>query len=172
VGKELRVNAILSAIIAMFFILVYVWLRFEMEFAPGAVLCLVHDSIITAGVFSLFGLEIDTSFVAAILTLVGYSINDTIVVYDRIRENMGVLKSEPFGVIINRSINQTLSRTILTSVTVFIIAVVLLIWGGPILFNLSLALTIGVFIGTYSSIYIASPLTLLFHKRLAARQAV
>ncbi len=170
VGKELRRDAILASFIALFFILLYIWLRFELEFAPGAVICLIHDAIITAGVFSLFGFEIDTTFVAAILTIVGYSINDTIVVYDRIRENLVVLKSDPFKKIINRSINQTLSRTLLTSLTTLLVTVVVLFFGGPILFNMALALTIGVVIGSYSTIFIASPLTLYLYEKVFSKK--
>lgn len=172
VGRELRTDAILASFIALFFILIYIWLRFEMEFAPGAVVCLIHDAIITAGVFSVFGLEIDTTFVAAILTIVGYSINDTIVVYDRIRENLITLKSQSFVAIVNRSINQTLSRTILTSVTVLMVTIVILIYGGPILFNMALALTIGVFVGSYSTIFIATPLTLYLNERFFTKKRV
>jgi len=170
VGKELRRDAILAAFVALFFMLIYIWLRFEMEFAPGAVICLIHDAIITAGVFSLFGLEIDTTFVAAILTIVGYSINDTIVVYDRIRENMGIMKSDSFRKIINKSINQTLSRTVLTSITALFITGVILIYGGPILFNMALALTIGILIGTYSTMFIASPITLFLYEKYFSKK--
>jgi preprotein translocase subunit SecF len=157
VGEELRrkgVNAVLYAIVG---ILIYVAWRFEFRFALGAILALVHDALITIGVFSILNKEIDLPIVAAILTIIGYSINDTIVVFDRIRENMRRIRRQSIERVINGSINETLSRTLLTSLTTLIVVVALFLLGGPVIHNFAFALIIGIVVGTYSSIYIASP---------------
>jgi len=157
VGEELRkkgVNAVLYAILG---ILIYITWRFEFRFALGAILALVHDAVITIGVFSILNKEIDLPIVAAILTIIGYSINDTIVVFDRIRENMRRIRRQSIERVINASINETLSRTLLTSLTTLLVVGALFILGGPVIHNFAFALIIGVVVGTYSSIYIASP---------------
>jgi preprotein translocase subunit SecF len=141
-----------------------------MKFAPGAVIALIHDVTITAGVFSFFGLEFNLQIVAALLTLIGFSINDTIVVYDRIRDNIKKIARHDMTYIINASINQTFSRTILTSLTVLIITTCMLFLGGRIIRDFSLALTVGIIVGTYSSIFIASPITILLDRLLLKKK--
>lgn len=162
VGKDLRQKAMLSLFYAMFFMLVYIWWRFEFAFGIGAIIALIHDVLITAGVISIANIEFDLTIVAALLTIVGYSINDTIVVYDRIRENLKDIRRESYSDMINRSINETLSRTILTSLTVFMVAIILFLFGGEVIHGFSLAMVVGVVAGTYSSIYIASPIVLFW----------
>jgi preprotein translocase subunit SecF len=134
-------------------------------YAVGALVALVHDVVITLGIFSVFGIEISLPIIAALLTIVGYSLNDTIVVYDRIRENVKKLKGTEFVETINISINQTLSRTLLTSMTTLVVVTVLFVFGGSTLHNMVFALMLGVFIGTYSSIFVASPVLIEWHAR-------
>jgi preprotein translocase subunit SecF len=170
VGKELRkkgLNAVLYAIVG---ILIYITWRFEFRFALGAILALLHDAMITIGVFSVLNKEIDLPIVAAILTIIGYSINDTIVVFDRIRENMRRIRRQSIERVINDSINETLSRTLLTSVTTLIVVGALFLLGGPVIHNFAFALIIGVMVGTYSSIYIASPM-IVFWETVRTRSA-
>ncbi|MEI8083954.1 MAG: protein translocase subunit SecF, partial [Actinomycetes bacterium] len=155
---ELRTAAVNSVIVGVFLIAVYVWFRFVFRYGIAAIIALLHDVMLTLGIFSLLHLEVSLQIVAALLTIVGYSINDTIVVFDRIRENMGLRRKESYREVINRSINETLSRTILTSLTTFTVAVVLWIMGGPVIRDFAFAMSFGVFVGTYSSIFIASPL--------------
>ncbi len=157
IGKELRRSAIWAILISLALILIYISWRFEFTFAVGAVVALFHDVMITLGIFSLLNLEISLAVVAAFLTIIGYSLNDTIVVFDRIRENMKTLRRENIIHIINVSINQTLSRTILTSLTTFIVVVILFFFGGEVIHSFSFALVVGVVVGTYSSVFIASP---------------
>lgn len=160
VGEELRENGGLAMLYAIFGILLYVAWRFEYRFSLGAVAALVHDVIITLGFFSVFGLEFDLSVLAAILAVIGYSLNDTIVVFDRIRENFRRMrKGEPVE-IMNVSLNQTLTRTIITSLTTLLVLIALVLMGGEIIHNFAIALIIGVLVGTYSSIYVASPVVL------------
>ncbi len=170
VGKELRMQAVGAVIIAIIFILIYIWFRFEFEFAPGAIIALIHDAVVILGVFSFLGLQFDLSIVAAVLTIVGYSINDTIVLYDRVRENVKKSKEANFIGTINDSVNQTLSRTILTSGTALIASVALMLLGGPITYNFALAFTIGIVAGTYSSVLIASPVTIYVRKYLQKKR--
>ncbi|MBD3289705.1 protein translocase subunit SecF [candidate division KSB1 bacterium] len=158
IGNELRRAAIWAILVALGLILVYISWRFQFKFAVGAVVALFHDVIITLGAFSILDLEISLAVVAAFLTIVGYSLNDTIVVFDRIRENLKLMRRENFNIIINRSINQTLSRTVLTSLTTFIVVIILFFFGGEVIHNFSFALLVGVIIGTYSSVFVASPL--------------
>ncbi len=165
VGKDLRQKGIKAIIFALIGILIYGSWRFEFRFAVGAVVALAHDVMITLGVFSLLDKEISLPVLAAFLTIVGYSLNDTIVVYDRIRENMRKRGNEPFSRVINRSINETLSRTILTSLTTLIVVVVLFVLGGGVIHNFALALLVGIIVGTYSSIYVASPVVLHWQKK-------
>jgi preprotein translocase subunit SecF len=162
VGKDLRKKGLLAILYAMLGILVYVTWRFEFRFAVGAILALVHDVLITLGAFSLVGKEIDLPIIAAFLAIIGYSLNDTIIVYDRIRENRGKLDKEPFPVVVNRSINETLSRTILTSGTTLLVVLALFIFGGGVIHNFAFAMLVGIIIGTYSSIFVASPLLIFW----------
>jgi len=169
VGKQLRNQGILAVVYALVFILLYVAVRFDLYFAPGAVVALVHDVIITVGVFSVFQLEFNLPIVAAILALVGYSLNDTIVVYDRIRENAVRLRGRDLRAMVNTSINQTLSRTLLTSGTTLLVVAALTIFGGGIIRDFSIALLVGILIGTYSSIAIASPFYIFLRERYHGR---
>ncbi|MGC9489721.1 MAG: protein translocase subunit SecF [Thermovirgaceae bacterium] len=155
VGEALRRQAIIAVAIALAGILLYITVRFRFRFAVSSVLALLHDSIITLGVFSLTGREITLPFIAAMLTIVGYSLNDTIVVLDRVRENWKDLKKEGILPLINRSINQTLSRTLNTSLTTFLPVLALFLWGGPVIANFAFALMVGIIVGTYSSIYVS-----------------
>jgi len=160
VGDELTEDGGLALLYSMFGILIYVAWRFEYKFALGSVAALAHDVLITLGFFSVLQLEFDLTVLAAILAVIGYSLNDTIVVYDRIRENFRLLRKGSAENIMNISLNQTLSRTLMTSVTTLLVLVALAFLGGEIIHNFSIALLVGVVIGTYSSIYVASPLVL------------
>ena len=171
VGKDLREKGIMAVVYAMIGILIYITLRFEFRFAVGAIIALIHDVGITLGVFSLFGKEIDLPIIAAFLAIIGYSLNDTIIVYDRIRENMGTLSKSDFPTIVNRSINETLSRTILTSGTTLLVVLSLFVFGGGVIHNFAFALLIGVLIGTYSSVFVASPLLIFWDDYRAAKAA-
>lgn len=164
ISAELRNNAFLALAIASALMLIYITLRFEFKFAVAGILALLHDVFITVGLFALLNVEIDSTFVAAILTIVGYSINDTIVVFDRIRENLKKRKKEPLGDIVNISINQTLARSINTSLTTLFAVIALLLFGGETTKVFALALFIGLISGTYSSIFIASPIWYLWRK--------
>jgi len=157
IGNELRRATIWAILAALILILIYISWRFEFKFAVGAVAALFHDVLITLGVFSVLGLELSLAVIAAFLTIIGYSLNDTIVVFDRIRENLKVLRREDYINIFNTSINQTLSRTILTSMTTFVVVLILFFFGGEVIHNFSFALVVGVIVGTYSSMFIASP---------------
>jgi len=163
IGGELIQAAIFSIGLALFFLIIYISWRFEFKFALGAIVALVHDVLITIGIFSVLNKEITLSIVAALLTIVGYSLNDTIVVSDRIRENLKVLRRQDFYTIINRSLNQTLSRTIITSVTTLIVVLILFIWGGEVIKDFAFALIVGVTIGTYSSVFVAIPIVVKYY---------
>lgn len=175
VGKDLRRKGLWAIVFSMIAILIYITWRFEFWFAIGAIVALAHDVLITVGVFSITNKQVNLAIVAAILTIIGYSLNDTIVVYDRIRENMKKLQKKTFPDLVNQSINETLSRTILTSLTTLITVVVLFLLGGGVIHNFAFALIIGVVVGTYSSIYIASPVVLFFEpygrNKVGTRQA-
>ena len=158
VGDELKGKAILAAFWALFGIILYIWWRFEFSYGLAAVIALFHDVLITLGIFSLLGREISLPVVAALLTIIGYSLNDTIVIFDRIREDLKLYRKKPFAEVINMSINQTLSRTVITSLTTFVVVLSLYIFGGSVIHDMALALLIGVIVGTYSSIFIASPI--------------
>ncbi|MFQ6617902.1 MAG: protein translocase subunit SecF, partial [Fidelibacterota bacterium] len=160
IGEELRGKALLAIISALLVIIIYITVRFEFIFAIGAVVALAHDVMITLGFFSILNIEISLAVIAAFLTIVGYSLNDTIVVFDRVRENLKVLRREAYEDIINTSINQSLSRTVITSMTTLLVVLILYIFGGEVIKNLAFALLIGVVIGTYSSIYVASPVVI------------
>ncbi|RJP57287.1 MAG: protein translocase subunit SecD [Candidatus Auribacter fodinae] len=164
IGAELRQQALLAIVFALMGILVYISWRFEFRFALGAIVALIHDVLITLGIFSMSGREISLPTIAALLTIVGYSLNDTIVVFDRIREDMNVYKKSNFHDIINMSINQTLSRTTLTSFTTLIVVIALYFLGGEVINDFAFALLVGIVFGTYSSIFIASPVLLLMEK--------
>jgi preprotein translocase subunit SecF len=171
VGKDLRnkgAQAILFAIIGM---LIYITFRFEFRFGVGTVIAVFHDVIITLGIFSLLNLEVDLTVVAAFLALVGYSVNDTVIVCDRIRENLGKLHNQPLTEIINRSINETLSRTIMTSGLTLLAVLALYLFGGSVIHNFAFTLLVGIIIGTYSSIFIASPVLIFWENFRAGRKA-
>ena len=160
VGKELRSKALWAVLGSLAGILLYVGLRYEFKFALGAVVALFHDVFVTLGVLCFFNREVSLTVVAALLTIAGYSINDTIVVFDRIRERSKALRKEKHSRAMDIAVNETLSRTVITSLTVFLTAVALLIWGGEVLRDFSFAMVIGVGFGTYSSVYVASALAL------------
>ena len=162
VGADLRRQAVLVTLYALGGMLIYIAFRFEWVYGAAAVLAVFHDVIITLGLFSLLKFEVSLTVIAALLTLVGYSMNDTIVIFDRIRENMRTMRREPFKAVVNRSINQTLSRTILTSGLTFLTVLVLFLMGGQVLRSFSFALVVGILIGTYSSFGIAAPLVVAY----------
>lgn len=163
VGADLRRQAVYVTLYALAGMLVYIALRFELVYGAAAVLAVFHDVLITLGLFSLLHFEISLTVIAALLTLVGYSMNDTIVIFDRIRENLRLMRREPFKTIVNRSINQTLSRTILTSGLTFLTVLVLFLMGGQVLRSFSFALVVGILVGTYSSFGIAAPLVVAWN---------
>ncbi len=162
VSGELRQKGITAIVLALVLVLFYIWWRFEWQFGLGAVLALAHDVVLTIGVFSLTRLEFNLSIIAAILTIVGYSLNDTVIVYDRIRENLRKYKRMPLSEILDLSINDTLSRTIMTSTSTLLALIALYIWGGEGLRGFAFAMIWGVCVGTYSSIFVASPLLKAF----------
>lgn len=164
ISKEMRDKAVGAILGALGGMLIYIWIRFQFQWGLAAILALVHDTIITLGAFSLAGLEANLPVVAAFLTLVGYSVNDTIVVFDRIRENLKVRGSGALPELINLSINQNLSRTLITSLTTLLAVVSLFVWGGPVIHPFAFVLMIGVVVGTYSSIYIASPILMIWQR--------
>lgn len=168
IGKELVQKAVLSILIACIGILIYLVFRFELGFAVGAVIALFHDTIITLGAISITNKEFTLAIVAALLTVIGYSVNDTIVIFDRIRENMAKSLQKQFGTIVNEGISQTLSRTILTGVTVFIVLIPLFFLGGAVIHDFAFTLIVGVIIGTYSSIFVASSFVVYWRKRKEA----
>jgi preprotein translocase subunit SecF len=165
IGSELRTAAMNSVVAALVLIVLYITIRFIFRYGIAAILALVHDVSITLGVFSLLDKEISLSIIAAFLTIIGYSLNDTIVVFDRIRENMRLRRKESYRQVINRSINECLSRTVLTSLTTFMVAGTLFAIGGPVIHDFAFALCFGVIIGTYSSIFIASPILVWWTER-------
>ena len=158
VSAELLNSGLLAITLALGAMLFYIWVRFEWQFSLGSILAIFHDVLITIGLFSLLSLEINLSIVAAVLTIVGYSMNDTVVIYDRIRENLSKFSSSKIEEITNTSINETLSRTIITSLTTLLALISIFVLGGEILRGFALAMIIGVIIGTYSSIFVASPI--------------
>lgn len=158
VGRQLEKQAALATLYSMLGMLVYLWFRFQLIYGVAAVVACLHDTLITIGAFALTNQEISLTVIAAILTLVGYSMNDTIVVFDRIRENLKTSRREPLAAVVNRSINQTLSRTVLTSGLTFLTVLSLFIFGGQVLKGFSFALVVGILIGTYSSIAVAAPM--------------
>jgi len=164
VGQQLRRQAVLATLYALTGMLVYIAVRFEWIYGAAAVLAVLHDVLITLGFFSLLDYEISLTVIAALLTLVGYSMNDTIVIFDRMRENLRLMRREPLHVIVNRSINQTLSRTVLTSGLTFLTVLVLFLMGGQVLRAFSFALVVGIMVGTYSSVGIAAPVVVAWNR--------
>ena len=160
VGDELRDDGGLAMLIALGFILVYVMARFEYRFALGSIAALIHDVIITMGVFAFFQFDFDLTVLAAVLAVIGYSLNDTIVVFDRIRENFRLMRKKEPGEIVNASLNQTLSRTMMTSMTTLIVVLAMFFLGGELIHGFAIALIIGIVVGTYSSIYVASSMVI------------
>ena len=166
IGSELKGKAFFAVFTAIIGILIYISIRFEFKFAIGAIAALIHDILITLGVFSILNYEISLAIIAAFLTIVGYSLNDTIVVFDRVRENMKLLKNIDQDTIFNKSINESLSRTIITSLTTFAVVFILYIAGGEVIRYFAFAMIVGVIVGTYSSIYVASPVVFLWQQRM------
>jgi len=171
VGSELRADGLKSLLVACVLILIYIAFRFTARFAPGAIVALVHDIAITAGIFVIFGLEFDLRVLAALLAILGYSLNDTIIIYDRIRENMELRTKYDLVDVLNQSVNQTLARTVLTSGTTMVAVLALWIFGGEVIRPFAIAMAIGIVVGTYSSIFIASPTLLLLERRFGGRTA-
>jgi preprotein translocase SecF subunit len=167
IGEELKNRAWAAIVISLFGILIYISWRFEFRFAIGAIVALIHDILITLGIFSLTGKELSLVVVAAFLTIVGYSLNDTIVVFDRIRENFSMRRRESYERMIDISINESLSRTIITSITTLIVVLFLFFAGGEVIHDFAFALLIGVIVGTYSSIFVASPILVEWQNRIA-----
>jgi preprotein translocase subunit SecF len=171
-GKQLRDGARNSVAISIVFIMLYLAVRFDLRFAPGVVLACVHDAVVVIGVFIALRKEITLSTIAAVLTIVGYSMNDTIVVYDRIRENLSKHKKKTFAEVINLSVSETLSRTLLTSVATMLSVLAFLVWGTGVIKDFALAMIVGIVAGTYSSIYVAAPLTEWIDSKLAKSSAL
>ena len=164
VGQELRVKGMLAVVWSLVGMLAYIWIRFELRFGIGAVMAGLHDVVVTLGIFALMRYEFNLTTVAAFLTLIGYSMNDTVVIFDRMRENMRKTRRKPLIEIMNQSINETLSRTIMTSGLTFLTVLALLVLGGEVLRGFAFVMTVGIIVGTYSSIYIASPFALLWEE--------
>ncbi len=174
VGSEQTWRALWALVASWGLILIYIWFRFDLRYAPGAVVALIHDVVLTAGVYVVLGWEFNLRVLAALLVVIGYSLNDTIVIYDRIRENIALRGATLLEDVVNQSVNQTLSRTLLTSMTTAAVVVAILIFGGPVLRDFAAAMLIGIVVGTYSTIYIASSLLIFLEKRaggLAANAA-
>ena len=175
VGSQLRNQGIMAVVYSLLFLLLYIAVRFDFYFAPGAIIATLHDVIIVLGVFSFFQIDFTLSTVAGILTLIGYSLNDTVVVYDRIRENVARMRGRELRHLVSSSISETLSRTILTSGVTLLVVVSLLVWGGRSLMDFSVCLLVGITVGTYSSIAIAAPTYVLlrehYDRRLKAKAA-
>ena len=165
VGLELIQKGILSLLLSFIFIMIYIWIRFDWQFGLGGIFALFHDMIITLGLYSISGLEFNITSIAAILTIIGYSINDSVVIYDRIRENLRKSKKTDLSSLINSSINSTLSRTVLTSTVTLVSLLALILFGGEVLKSFSIATFFGILVGTYSSIYISAPILLYISPR-------
>ncbi|HEX4922700.1 MAG TPA: protein translocase subunit SecF [Bdellovibrionales bacterium] len=164
VGSQLKRNSMLAAFYSLLLLLIYIGMRFDYKYAPGAIVCLAHDAILVVGIFAAMGKEVNIQLLAAVLTLIGFSLNDTIITFDRIRENEHVMKGRPMREIINHSVNDMLSRTILTSVTVFMTTAALYIFGTGVLKDFALAMSLGLVFGVYSSIYVAAPLVIVYER--------
>jgi preprotein translocase subunit SecF len=170
VGAELRRKGFLAVVWSMVGMLIYMAVRFELRFGVGATMATIHDVLVTLGCFAFLGFEFNVTTIAAFLTLVGYTVNDKIVVFDRVRENLRKNPGRPLVEVINRSINQTLSRTLLTGGTTILACAALMVWGGDVLRGFAFILTLGVIVGTYSSIYIASPFTMMWEQVTGGRR--
>jgi preprotein translocase subunit SecF len=171
VGKDLRRAGIVSLGIASLLLLIYIGFRFTPIFAPGAIVAQIHDVVVTCALLITFGSEFDLTVLGALLAILGYSINDKIVVFDRIRENLGFHTAQDFPRMVNDSLNQTLSRTVLTGGTAIFSSFALFVWGGPVIATFGLAMGLGIIIGTYSSLYVATPILLWLHKRYGKQMA-
>ena len=171
VGDELKEDALLAVLIALGLVLIYISIRFQWRFGISAVVCLLHDVLAVVGVFSLFDKEFNLTIIAALLTVVGYSLNDTIVVFDRVRENLAKFRKRETEDLLDLSINETLSRTLLTSATTLFVVTMLLLFGGEIIHDFAFALFVGILVGTYSSIYVASPIFLLLQEKAPPKPA-
>ena len=171
VGDELKEDALLAVLIALGLVLIYISIRFQWRFGISAVMCLLHDVLAVVGVFSLFDKEFNLTIIAALLTVVGYSLNDTIVVFDRVRENLAKFRKRETEDLLDLSINETLSRTLLTSATTLFVVTMLLLFGGEIIHDFAFALFVGILVGTYSSIYVASPIFLLLQEKAPPKPA-
>jgi preprotein translocase subunit SecF len=170
VGSELVVSGVLGLVLAMAAVVVYIWFRFEWQFGIAAIIALIHDVASTIGLFAILGLEFNLTIVAALLTIVGYSLNDTVVVFDRVRENLRKFRKMPLPDLLNLSVNETLSRTIMTSGMTMTALLALLIFGGDVVRGFTAAMIWGIFVGTYSSIYVASPILLFTNIRREAEE--
>ena len=168
VSSELAQAGTIAVLASMLAMLIYIWFRFEWQFALGAIISTLHDVIMMVGFFVWFQLEFNLTSIAAILTVVGYSINDTVVVYDRVRENLRKFKKMPIEQLLDLSMNETLSRTILTGITTLMALTALYLWGGEVIASFTIAMIFGILIGTYSSIFVAGPLLILFKLRPAS----
>ncbi|MEE2765219.1 MAG: protein translocase subunit SecF [Candidatus Neomarinimicrobiota bacterium] len=166
IGAELSGKAVMAILSALALILVYISIRFEFKFAVGAIAALTHDVVVTLGVFSILGYEVSLAVIAAFLTIVGYSLNDTIVIFDRIRENIKNLKQVTMPQVVNQSINESLSRTIITSITTLFVLFTLYLYGGEVIHHFAFAMIIGVLVGTYSSVFVASPILVRMDSKL------
>ncbi len=169
-GEDLRNNGIISLLAAIGFIMLYILVRFDFRYGPGTVIALLHDAILVMGAFAVTYKEFSLTTIAAILTVIGYSMNDTIVVFDRIRENASRLRDKKFPEVVNTSVNETLSRTILTSMTVFFVTLAMNIWGTGVIRDFAFAMNVGVIVGTYSSIFVASPILIWLNEKSIASQ--
>jgi preprotein translocase subunit SecF len=165
IGAEMVQKGVLALLLSFFFMMIYIWIRFDWQFGVGAIISLFHDAIIAFGIFSLIGFDFNSSSIAAVLTIIGYSINDSVVIYDRIRENLRKFKKMEIVNLLNLSINLTLLRTILTSGTTLLALASLILFGGEALKSFSIVAFLGIIIGTYSSIYISAPILLYFNPR-------
>jgi preprotein translocase SecF subunit len=171
IGAELRTQALWAIVYSLLGIVLYITWRFEFKFSIAAIIALVHDVVITLGIFSLLGKEINLTILGALLTIVGYSLNDTIVVFDRIRENLrSRSRAEAYPIVVNQSVNQTLSRTVITSMTTLIVVLFLFFFGGAVIHDFAFALMVGVLVGTYSSLFIASPVLVEWQAAVQARR--
>ena len=171
IGSELRSKGVMAIVFSLLGMLAYIWFRFELRYGFGALVAVTHDVLVVLGLFALAGFEFNLTTIAGFLTLIGYSVNDTVVVFDRVRENLRRSRREPLVKVMNQSLNQTLSRTVLTSGTTLLAVGSLLVLGGDVLRGFAFILTIGVVVGTYSSIYVASPFTLLWEEVVGKRRA-
>jgi len=170
-SKELQLKSLWVVLLGLAGILIYVWIRFTFRFGVASVIALFHDVLITLGIFSVLGKEMSIPIIAALLTLIGYSINDSIIVSDRIRENVKLLRKDTYESIINRSLNQTLSRTIITALTTLLVLISLFMFGGSVIHDFAFALIVGIVVGTYSSDFIVAPIVLDWEKRYPTRKS-